>query len=209
MIDRERDGLHGDPERETKAWLRNLTEADGKRARFQDMAAEGLITFDELRAKLINLDEARKAAERELNLLQDRVEHIEALQQDKATVLAFLKDTLPKSLDEATPEERHQLYKMLRIRVTAKVDGYLELKGEFSGRLSVCTSEATRARSAEHALPWQGGGYPEGGWQACERQRRGSGRRRHQRGSRWDTNYGFLDLCCRRLLWIAPESRLQ
>lgn len=48
MIDRERNGLRGDPEHETKRWLRNLTEADSKRARLQDMAAEGLITFDEL-----------------------------------------------------------------------------------------------------------------------------------------------------------------
>jgi hypothetical protein len=33
-----------------------------KRSRFQDMAAEGYITFDELGAKLLELDEIRSTA---------------------------------------------------------------------------------------------------------------------------------------------------
>lgn len=47
-----------------------------KRAKFQDMAAEGLITFDELREKLAQLDETRKVAEQELNSLEYRKEPI-------------------------------------------------------------------------------------------------------------------------------------
>jgi len=144
MIDRERDGLRGDPEGGATAWLRKLAEADSKRARFQDMAAEGLVTFDELRAKLVELDETRRNAERELSLLQNRAERLEALQRDKDTVLASLEGPLIKGLDELAPEERHQLYKMLRIRLTAYPDGDLELNGEFSGKLCVCTSDATQ-----------------------------------------------------------------
>ena len=53
MIEEEREGLRGDPERETKTWLDKLAEADRKRRAFQDMAAEALITFDELRARLV------------------------------------------------------------------------------------------------------------------------------------------------------------
>ena len=61
MIELECEGLRGDPDREAKAWLEKLAEIDRKRSGFQDMAAEGLITFDELRAKLAALDETRAA----------------------------------------------------------------------------------------------------------------------------------------------------
>ena len=150
MIDQERNGLREDPEREAAAWLRSLAEADSKRARFQDMAAEGLITFDELRTKLIELDKARKAAKHELRLLQNRAERIEALQRDRDTVLASWEGTLPKSIDEIAPEERHYLYKRLRIRLAADPDGDLELNGEFSGKLCVCDAEAAPAACPTH-----------------------------------------------------------
>jgi hypothetical protein len=65
MIDLEREGMRGDPESEAKAWCDKLAEADRKRSGFQDMAADGLITFDELRGKLAALEETRAVAERE------------------------------------------------------------------------------------------------------------------------------------------------
>jgi len=44
-------GMHrfaprGSPEREAKTWLDRLAEVDRKRARYQEMAAEELITLD-------------------------------------------------------------------------------------------------------------------------------------------------------------------
>jgi site-specific DNA recombinase len=57
MIELEREGMRGDPEHEAKAWLDKLTEVVRKRSGFQDMAAGGLITLDELRTKLAALDE--------------------------------------------------------------------------------------------------------------------------------------------------------
>lgn len=38
------------------------------------MAAEDLITFDELRTRLVDLEEIRKAADRELSPLRNRAE---------------------------------------------------------------------------------------------------------------------------------------
>ena len=43
---------------------------DRKRARYQDMAAEDLISLDELREKLADLEDNRAAAERELEEVQ-------------------------------------------------------------------------------------------------------------------------------------------
>ena len=65
-IEMHRSALRGDPKREAKAWLDKLAEADRKRARYQEMAAEELITLDELRGKLIDLEDVRATAEREL-----------------------------------------------------------------------------------------------------------------------------------------------
>ena len=62
MIERECAGNHSDPEEEVAVWLDRLAEVERKRASFQDMAAERLITFDELRAKLAALEETRQGA---------------------------------------------------------------------------------------------------------------------------------------------------
>jgi hypothetical protein len=59
MIALQREGKGEDPDREAKAWAEKLAEVDSKRSRYQDMAAEGLITFDELRAKLGDLRKTR------------------------------------------------------------------------------------------------------------------------------------------------------
>jgi hypothetical protein len=61
---------HGNPEEEAAVWLDRLVEADSRRASFQDMAAAGLITFDELGAKLNALEEAGKTARRELAAIE-------------------------------------------------------------------------------------------------------------------------------------------
>ena len=56
MIEAERAGMRGDPEAEALAWLDKIAALDNKRSRYQDMAAEGHITFDELGAKLQELE---------------------------------------------------------------------------------------------------------------------------------------------------------
>ncbi len=77
MIDLKREGLRRDPEEEAKAWLEKLSEVNRRRAAFQDMAAEALITFEELRVKLAGLEETRETAERELAALRGQRESIE------------------------------------------------------------------------------------------------------------------------------------
>jgi hypothetical protein len=70
MVALERETLRGNPEREAKAWLEKLAEVDRQRSRAQDMAIEGLLDYDELRAKLVALDDTRNTAERKLQVLQ-------------------------------------------------------------------------------------------------------------------------------------------
>ena len=118
-IDAERKALRGDPEQEAKAWLQKLAEVDRKRARYQEMAAEELIGFDELREKLSQLDETKRVAKEELEALSERKERIAELERDRDALLESYARMAPEGMDLWTAEERHRVYQMLRLRVDA------------------------------------------------------------------------------------------
>jgi hypothetical protein len=118
-------------------------EADRKRSGFQDLAAEGLITIEELRGKLAELEETRHTAEKELEELKQHQRHFEELERDKDAVLEAYAQMAPQALDGLTAEERHQLYKMLRVRVIACADGPLEITGMLGKDAGVRKTEPT------------------------------------------------------------------
>jgi hypothetical protein len=150
MIEQERrDALRGDPDQETKLWADKLAEVERKRARYQDMAASDLITFDELRARLLELDETRKTAEHELKTIRRHRERVAELEADRDALLASLMDTAPMALDSLTPEERRQFYKLLGLSVIAYPDCRLEV--EFGGGLSVRETERVSGRCSARA----------------------------------------------------------
>jgi site-specific DNA recombinase len=66
MIELEKIGSHGDPGREEKVWLDKPAEVNQMRRGYQEQAAKGYMTFDELGAALSALEETCKSAEREL-----------------------------------------------------------------------------------------------------------------------------------------------
>jgi site-specific DNA recombinase len=142
LIAREREGLRGDPAREASAWLEKLADVGRKRARFQDMAAEGYITFDELGAKLEELEEIRRTAERELDELNQRRARLEDLERDKASLLEKFSSVVPERLAELTAEERHQIYRMLRLEVYVSPNGDLDIRGAICEE-KFCIPEAT------------------------------------------------------------------
>jgi site-specific DNA recombinase len=143
VIDHERRDIRGEPQRETKVWLAKLAEVDRKRSGFQDMAAEGLISLDELRIKLVGLEETRKIAQRELETLASRQERFEALERDKEAILESYARMAPEALDALTPEERHQFYRMLRLRVIVEPDGATQISGAFNEVRAMWPTETT------------------------------------------------------------------
>jgi site-specific DNA recombinase len=149
MVTQERAANHGDPEKEAGVWLDRLAEADRKRANFQDMAAEDLITFDELGAKLEALEETRKTARRELAALEGRTERLRALERDRAALLEGYADLMPEALDDLDSQERHRIYNMLRLRVLAFPDGTLEVGGTLSDGHLVCKDSTRRSLSRD------------------------------------------------------------
>jgi chromosome segregation ATPase len=138
MIEAEKASAHGDPEAATTFWLDKLAEANRKRARYQEMAAEDLISFDELRARIAELEVTRITAERELMALRNRQEQIQQLEQDKETLLEDYESLLPDALDGLDAPERHRVYKMLRVEAAIATDGTFEVSGDV---MSVCEME--------------------------------------------------------------------
>ena len=147
MIEAERAGMRGDPETEALAWLDKIAALDTKRSRYQDMAAEGHITFDELGAKLRELEDQRSTAEEELDNLQVRCARLEDLERDRETLLKEYAGMVPEALDELSGEERHQIYRMLHLQVFVYPNGDLEVRGVL--REAVCTPMDTRSSTQD------------------------------------------------------------
>ncbi len=100
------------------------------------MAAKGLITLVELRAKLASLEESRKIAQRDLAALRDQGERIEAMDRDKEAVLTHYAALSPMMLDGLDPEERHRLYHKLKLKVTLRLDAPSEASYAFTPDLA-------------------------------------------------------------------------
>jgi len=117
MIELEKKSSHGDPEREEKVWLDKLTEVSQMRRGYQEQAAKGYMTFDELGEALEGLEETYKTAERELRSVRHRLERVEQLERDKDALHEDYFGIAPEALDLLTPEERHDFYKLVRLEV--------------------------------------------------------------------------------------------
>ncbi len=140
MIEMEAGQYHGDPETAERAWLEKLAELNGMRRGFQEQAARGLMTLDELAEALEGLEETRQTAEHELAALHGHREALENLERDKEALLEHYARIAPKALDALTPEERHRLYRMLRLNVSVRPDTTLEVSGVFGEEMALSNS---------------------------------------------------------------------
>lgn len=117
-----------------KAWVDKLAALDRKRSGYLDLAAEGIMDHSELRSKLAELQEVRETAERELEVVEKRRDRLEQLERDRQALMEAYTGILPEALEGLTPEERHQLYKMLRMKVVAYPDKTLEVNGSIDSQ---------------------------------------------------------------------------
>jgi site-specific DNA recombinase len=131
MIEQEREGTRGDPNQEAKAWADKLVEVERQRARAQDAYLAGAFEIDELRTKLAALEETRATARKELTTLEARREQLAELERDRDAVLKRYAGMMPAAIDTLTPEVRHRIYKLLKLRVSVDADGDLEASGVF------------------------------------------------------------------------------
>jgi hypothetical protein len=73
---------------------------------------------------------------------------------------------VPEALDELTSEERHRVYKMMRLNVVMYADGLVEVTGAFGGLLdtsgvvSVKTESTSSSTVTSRTSPRRGSGSP-------------------------------------------------
>jgi len=148
MIEEEERGSRGDPDREAKVWHEKLQEAERMRSGYQDLAARGLLTYEELGEKLAALEETRSLARQELESLQGRRERLESLKRDREAVLEAYGNVTVEALEGLSPEERNKLYKILKLRVVIHDDGTPEVSGVFCGDQELSGVESFAERNA-------------------------------------------------------------
>ena len=145
MIEEKRKRLRGNPEREMAVWFKKLSELDAERRGYLRLAARGSITDRELDEVLYELEDARLIAQRELAKLRDAQEELDALEQDAETLLASYEEATPGYLDSLDPEERHHIYRLMRLEVLMKPDGSLEARGDIPLDVSKLSTTSTRS----------------------------------------------------------------
>jgi hypothetical protein len=134
LIAQKRAAMHGDPEREIRAWLERLAEVGQERRGYLRLAAQGRISDAELDEALAELEVTKVAAERELEALSSRREEIEELERDRDALVASWSAAALEELEHLTPEGRNELYHRLRLEIRPCEGGY-EVTGPF------CTTE--------------------------------------------------------------------
>jgi septal ring factor EnvC (AmiA/AmiB activator) len=130
MVEQESRSVRGDPAAEIERCLEEISKAGRKRARYREMAAEGLIDLEELQAHLAALEDTRKTTGRELHALEQRTEHLAQLKRDRDSLLENYADLMPEMIDALGPEERHRVYRMMGLEVHLAPDGSLEISGD-------------------------------------------------------------------------------
>jgi hypothetical protein len=120
-----------------------------KREIYQDLAADGLMTKDELRAKLSAMDSRRKEAERELARIRSAAEK-EASAVREAESLVESMSKVSEALEELhrLPHRHRWVYERMGLSVVVAEDKSLELTGEIIdfGKVRVCLEDATSTR---------------------------------------------------------------
>ncbi len=140
--------MRGDPKHEVNAWLEKLAEVEAERRGYQRLAAKGHMTDEELDEALSELEETRKTAERELEVLRTNEEYVRELEAGRDALLDSLEAQAPEALNSLTPEERQQWYKLLGLRADVRADGMVEVSWTGSGESRLVCETATLSLSA-------------------------------------------------------------
>jgi site-specific DNA recombinase len=72
MIELERRDMRRDPDREARLWAEKLVETDRMRRGYQEQAAKGYMSLEELGVALEDLEKTRRTAERELEAFRNQ-----------------------------------------------------------------------------------------------------------------------------------------
>jgi hypothetical protein len=130
------------PERKIKSWMDRLAESDRVRVAYQRQQAEGLMSLEELRAHLSELDERRAEAEKELAALRDSRRRLDELRAYSDLIDAHLREL---------PHLVHGREKLIRDHAYTEEHEERKRKAREEGRLPVfpISPEMFRERTPE------------------------------------------------------------
>jgi site-specific DNA recombinase len=137
LIEQERAGTRGDPDREANAWLEKLSAVEQERRGYLRLAAKGHMTDDNLTDALAELEDTRATAEMELKAIRGRKAALEELERDRDALLESYAGMVPDALDSLVPEDRRRVYGMLRLKVELSADGTMQARGILGAGLNV------------------------------------------------------------------------
>ncbi len=120
MLEQERAAWRGNPDKETELWAGKLAEAERMIRGYQEQAAKGYMTLEELGVALEELEKTRQTAERELTTLRSRKEHLDELERDRDALL----ESYARMVPEDTPlyQKNQALYGVFLTRERARLD---------------------------------------------------------------------------------------
>ena len=130
-VDRERERLlRGDPVREARALADRLRRLEYRRGNYYDMAADGDMSRDVLRAKLAETNRQREVLQEALRENENRHRSVEKLEWLRDRNIHLLK-AFPPSFMCACPEDRRKIYLALALRAEVDREGTIRLSGIF------------------------------------------------------------------------------
>jgi site-specific DNA recombinase len=109
--------------KEEATWAEKIAECSQLRSAYQDQQAAGLMTLEELGAKLKELERTRALAQAELDAITLRKERVEELETNRDVLLESLTSMVPEALNTLEPEERSRIYRMLQLEIIPTPQG--------------------------------------------------------------------------------------
>ena len=110
------------------AWFKRLAEINVKQERLLDLHLDGDVTTEQFRAKSAELEEARVAAEDQLEAARSRLERLKDMEHSKDALISHYTSLVPQGLAELSPEEKNRIYKMMHLRVFADREDTLKVE---------------------------------------------------------------------------------
>ena len=148
MIESEKELLSTRPQEQIGRWAEQIERASIKRSRYQDQEAEGLMTREELRTKLAELDEAIGMAEGEIEKLRSHEERIRTMEEAGEELIERYAKLIPEELQNLSPAERRRIYQTLQLSISVPKDGEIKIKLPFPDEEDFCREKTVSYRSS-------------------------------------------------------------
>jgi CRISPR/Cas system-associated exonuclease Cas4 (RecB family) len=128
-----------------------LEKLDTRRSNLIDMAADATITRDDLRSRLVSVEEERDAVRRELRAMSD--------DEELAREIEVLRDMLIEGSRMGywqhvrTPQQRHALYRRMGLAVEVGGSGNAMISGALLPGEAFVSEDSRRPPSSRRTLP--------------------------------------------------------